>query len=166
MSLAVLMVSPAEGLDECLRELKQHLGLDIEVAANRRAAQHALGQRQYAALLLDTQWVESDPDGTDTLCHQAGLAIPVQINFALSSPSRVVREVRGALVRREQEMALSMRAAAAAIDMEVKNAVTALLLQSQLALQAEDLSAAAREKIHNIIQLSEDLRNKVEVTQG
>lgn len=166
MSLAVLMVSPAAGLEECLREIKQQLGLDIDVAASRRAAQHALGQRQYAALLLDTQWVESDTDGTDVICRQAGLAIPVHTNLALSSPSRVVRELRGALIRREQEMALSMRAAAAAIDIEVKNAVTALLLQSQLVLQSEDLSSGVREKIANIIQLSEDLRNKVEVAQN
>ena len=166
MSLSALLMTSAEGLEPCLAELRERLGLEVEVAPSRRAALQALARREYAALLFDQAIVEADPEGADLLWKQAGLAIPVQVNLALSSPARIVREVRAALVRREQEMALSLRAAAAAVDTEIKNAVTALLLQSQLALTTGDLAPAAHEKILTVVQLAEVLRSKLETAQA
>jgi hypothetical protein len=166
MSLAALMMTSAEGLEPCLADLRERLGLEVEVASSRRAALQALSRREYTVLLFDQAIVEADPEGAELLWKQAGLAIPVQVNLALSSPARIVREVRAALVRREQEMALSLRAAAAAIDTEIKNAVTALLLQSQLALGVEGLAPAAREKVAQVVQLAEGLRGKLESAQA
>lgn len=166
MSLPALMMTSAEGLEPCVAELRERLGLDVEVVPTRRAALQALSRREYAALLFDHAIVEADPEGADLLWKEAGLAIPVQVNLALSSPARIVREVRAALVRREQEMALSLRAAAAAVDTEIKNAVTALLLQSQLALAAEDLAPPTRQKIFIVVQLAEGLRGKLETAQA
>ncbi len=166
MSLAALMMTSAEGLEPCLTELRDRLGLAVEVAPSRRAALQALSRREYAVLLFDQAIVEADPEGAELLWKQSGLAVPVQVNLALSSPARIVREVRAALVRREQEMALSLRAAAAAVDTEIKNAVTALLLQSQLALAAEGLAPAAREKVATVVQLAEGLRGKLESAQA
>jgi len=166
MSLAALMMTAAEGLEPCLAELRQQLGLEVELASSRRAALRALSRREYAVLLLDQAMVEADPEDADLLWKQAGLAIPVQVNLALSSPARIAREVRAALVRREQEMALSLRAAAAAMDTEIKNAVTALLLQSQLALSVEGLAPEAREKVATVVQLAAGLRGKLETAQA
>ena len=166
MSLAALMMTSAEALEPCLTELRERLGVEAEVAPSRRAALQALSRREYAVLLLDQAMVEADMEGAELLWKQAGLAIPVQVNLALSSPARIVREVRAALVRREQEMALSLRAAAAAVDTEIKNAVTALLLQSQLALGADGLAPAAREKVAQVVQLAEGLRGKLESAQA
>jgi|UniRef100_A0A7V4XSF4 DNA-binding NtrC family response regulator len=166
MSLAALMMTSAEALEPCLTELRERLGVEAEVASSRRAALQALSRREYAVLLLDQAMVEADMEGAELLWKQAGLAIPVQVNLALSSPARIVRDVRAALVRREQEMALSLRAAAAAVDTEIKNAVTALLLQSQLALNVEGLAPAAREKLAQVVQLAEGLRGKLETAQA
>lgn len=166
MSLAALIMTSAEALEPCLTELRERLGVEAEVASSRRAALQALTRREYAVLLLDQAMVEADVEGAELLWKQAGLAIPVQVNLALSSPARIVREVRAALVRREQEMSLSLRAAAAAVDTEIKNAVTALLLQSQLALSVEGLAPAAREKVAQVVQLAEGLRGKLETAQG
>ena len=160
-----LMITAAEGLEACIEELRGTLKLDVEVVATRRAAMQALTRREFAAVVLDQALAESDPEGADLVWKQSGLAVPVQVNFALSSPARVVREVKAALQRREQEMALSLRAAAAAVDGEVKNAVTAMLLESQLALQASDLTPAAREKLGTVAQLAETLRRKLEAAE-
>lgn len=161
-----LMMTAAEGLENCIAELSGALNLDVEVVATRRAAIQALTRREFAVVILDQALAESDPEGTDIIWKQSGLAIPVQVNFALSSASRVMREVKAALQRREQEMALSLRAAAAAVDGEVKNAVTAMLLESQLALHANDLAPPAREKLTTIVQLAETLRRKLEAAEA
>jgi signal transduction histidine kinase len=166
MSHSALLMTAAEGLESSVAELRSRLGLEVEIASSRRAALQALGQREFSALILDQALAEADPEGADLLWRQAGLAVPVQVNLALSSPARVIREVRAALVRREQEMALSMRAAAAAVDSEIKNAVTGLLLQSQLAREAADLPPEAQARLEIVIELARELRRKLEVAQA
>lgn len=161
-----LMIAAAEGLENCIAELRDGLKLDVEVVTSRRTAMQALTRREFAVLILDQALAESDPEGADLVWKQAGLAVPVQVNFALSNSGRVAREVRAALQRREQEMALSLRAAAAAVDGEVKNAVTAMLLESQLALRGEDLTPAVREKLTTVVQLAESLRRKLEAAEA
>jgi CheY-like chemotaxis protein len=166
MSHSALMMTAADGLESCVAELRSRLGLEVEIASSRRAALQALGQREFSALILDQALAEADPEGAELLWRQAGLAVPVQVNLAISSPARVTREVRAALVRREQEMALSMRAAAAAVDSEIKNAVTGLLLQAQLAMEAADLPPEAQAKLEIVIRLAGELRRKLEVAQA
>lgn len=161
-----LMITAAEGLEGCIAELRGGLKLDVDVAASRRTAMQALTRREFSVVILDQALAESDPEGADLVWKQAGLAVPVQVNFALSSPARVAREVRAALQRREQEMALSLRAAAAAVDGELKNAVTAMLLESQLALRGEGLTPAVREKLTTVVQLAEGLRRKLESAEA
>lgn len=161
-----LMITAADGLEVCIAELRDGLKLDIDVVTSRRMATQALTRREFGVVILDQALAESDPEGADLVWKQSGLAVPVQVNFALSSPSRLAREVRAALQRREQEMALSLRAAAAAVDGEVKNAVTAMLLESQLALKGEDLTPSAREKLTTVAQLAEGLRRKLEAAEA
>ena len=85
-------------------------------------------------MVIDETLAECDPAAADTICEHAGLAIPLQINFALSGAARLMREIRAALHRREREQMLARRAAAAAIEAELKSTVAGLLLHSQLAL--------------------------------
>jgi signal transduction histidine kinase len=160
-----LIVTAAEGIESCVAELKSALRLDVETASSRRAALHALTRREFTVLILDQALIEADPEGADILVRQAGLAIPVQVSLALSSPGRVVREVKAALLRREQELALSMRAAAAAVDQEIKNGVTGLMLQAQLAQDTPGLPVEARDRIHTVVLLADKLRRKLEVSQ-
>ncbi|HTJ30259.1 MAG TPA: hypothetical protein VL346_07150, partial [Acidobacteriaceae bacterium] len=90
-----------------------------------------------------------------------GLAIPVQVNFALAGVQRVAREVRLALQRRERERALAHEAAAAAIETELKSTVAGLLLHSQLALQDRELTAPVREKLRVVADLAGTLREQL-----
>ncbi len=161
----ILMITAAEGLEGCIAELRNGLNLDVDVAGSRRMAMQAMTRREFAVVVLDQALAESDPEGAELVWKHSGLAVPVQVNFALSSPARMMREVRAALQRREQEMALSLRAAAAAVDGEVKNAVTAMLLESQLALKDDDLTPAARKRLTTVAQLAETLRRKLETAE-
>ncbi len=87
-------------------------------------------------MVIDETLAECDPVAADRICEHAGLAIPLQINFAVSGAARLIREIRSALHRREREQAVARRAAAAAMEAELKTTVAGLLLHSQLALSA------------------------------
>jgi hypothetical protein len=98
------------------------------------------------------------------LWKNAGLAIPLQINFAISGTNRLIREVRAALQRREHEQALAMRAATSAIENELRDTVTGLLLHSQLALAEPILSAPLTAKLQIVAELAANLRTRLERT--
>jgi len=66
------------------------------VAEGRKAALAALRRREFAAVVMDETMAECDPSAAEAVWDRAGLAIPLQINFALSGAARLIREIRAA----------------------------------------------------------------------
>ena len=97
---------------------------------------------------------------------RAGLAIPMQINFALAGAARIIREVRAALQRRQREQSIARMAAREAIESELKNTVTGLLLQSQLALAEAGLPNQIAQKLRMVEELAGKLRKQLSGTMG
>ncbi len=157
----VLIVTGIEGAENCAKAVSNILDLRCEAANGRRAAIAALRRNEYAAVVVDESIVDADPAGAEAIWENAGLAVPVQVNFALSGAQRLAREVRMALTRRERERALSHEAAAAAIETEIKSTVAGLLLHSQLALQEREMSAPLAEKIRLVADLAGSLRTQL-----
>src|SRR5271157_3261369 len=116
--------------------------MEVEVADGRKSALAALRSKEYQAIVIDETLAECDPIAAERICESAGLAIPLQINFAVSGAARLTREIRAALHRRVREQALARRAAAAAIETELKTTVAGLLLHSQLALSGGEVPTA------------------------
>ena len=123
----------------------------------------ALRKREFLALVIDETLAECDPAAADRICEQAGLAIPLQINFALSGAGRLIREVRSALHRREREQAVARRAAAAAIEAELKSTVAGLLLHSQLALSGSEIPAPVADRLRVVADLAGSLRQQLSI---
>jgi signal transduction histidine kinase len=131
----VLIVSALSGAQGCAAAIMQQMGLDAELVPGRAQAMEALRQGSYAAVIVDEALAEGDPRGAEVLWKMAGLAIPMQVNFALTGSTRLVRELRAALARREQERGAAERAALRAVESELRNTVSGLLLHTQLALR-------------------------------
>jgi hypothetical protein len=131
------------------------------VAQGRKSAVNALKHNDYAAIVVDEGIIDADGAGVDLIWENAGLAIPVQVNFALSGTERLAREIRMALNRRERERALAREAAAAAIDVELKSTVAGLLLHSQLALADREISRPLAEKLRVVADLAGSLREQL-----
>ena len=104
---------------------------------------------------------ECDPAAAEAVWERAGLAIPLQINFALSGAVRLIREIRSALHRREREQMLARRAATAAIETELKSTVAGLLLHSQLALSGADIPSPVAERLRMVADLAGNLRQQL-----
>jgi len=159
--MSILMVTGIEGARNCAAVVGGQLGMDVEVAEGRKAALTALRRREFSAVVVDETMAECDPSSAEAIWEHAGLAIPLQINFALSGAARLVREIRAALHRREREQALARRAASAAIETELKTTVAGLLLHSQLALAGSDVSSPIAERLRMMADLAGNLRQQL-----
>jgi len=159
--MSILMVTGIEGARNCASVVGSELGMDVEVAAGRKEALGALRRREFAAVVVDETLAECDPPAAEKICEQAGLAIPLQINFAVSGAARLIREIRAALNRREREQMLARRAAAAAIEAELKTTVAGLLLHSQLALSGSEVPAPVADRLRVVADLAGSLRQQL-----
>jgi CheY-like chemotaxis protein len=159
--MSILIVTGVEGARNCAAVVAAQLGMEVEVADGRKAALTALRRREFAAVIVDETMAECDPASAEAIWEHASLAIPLQINFALAGATRLIREIRSALHRREREQTLARRAAAAAIETELKSTVAGLLLHSQLALNGGDISAPAAERMRVVADLAGNLRQQL-----
>lgn len=161
---AALIVTAIEGIETTASALAEHLRLSVEIASTRSAALRLLGRRSYAIVMMDQMLAEADPEGADLLWKNAGVAIPLQVSFALAGEARVEREVRAALARRARDQQLAQAAAAAALDVELKNAVTGFLLESQLALAEEGIPPRVEARLRTLEGLANSLRTQLAPT--
>jgi hypothetical protein len=161
--MSILMVTGIEGARNCAAVVGAQLGMEVEVAEGRRAALAALRRREFLALVIDESLAECDPAAAEKICDNAGLAIPMQINFAVSGAARLIREIRAALNRRDREQTLARRAATAAIETELKTTVAGLLLHSQLALSGSGVPAAVADRLRTVADLAGSLRQQLSV---
>jgi CheY-like chemotaxis protein len=166
IKMSILMVTGIEGARNCAGFVAEQLGMQVEVAEGRKTALAMLRRREFVVLVMDATLAECDPAAADSIWTQAGLAIPLEINFALAGAARLVREIRAAVQRREREQTLARRAAAAAIENELKTTVAGLLLHSELALSGLDTpgaiaSAPVAEKLRVVANLAMSLRQQL-----
>ena len=159
--MSVLIISDIEGVRNCTDVFSKQLAMKVEVARSRRAALEAMRHREYLAVVVDQSLAECDPSAADAIWERAGLAIPIQVNFAVSGVGRIIREIRAALHRREREQAMARQAATASIEKELKNTVSGLLLQSQLALSQSGVPAVVAKKLRMVADLAETLRQQL-----
>ena len=159
--MSILMVTGVEGARNCAAVVSTQLSMDVEVAEGRKAALTALRRREFSAVVVDETMAECDPAAAETIWEHAGLAIPLQINFALSGAARLIREIRAALHRRVREQALARRAAAAAIETELKSTLAGLLLHSQLALNGSEVSSPIAARLRMVADLAGNLRQQL-----
>lgn len=159
--MSILMVTGIEGARNCAAAVGAQLGMEVEVAAGRKAALAALRRREFAAVVVDETMAECDPAAAEAIWEHAGLAIPLQINFALSGAARLIREIRAGLHRREREQALARQAAVTAIEAELKGTVAGLLLHSQLALNGSEVTSPVADRLRMVASLAGNLRQQL-----
>lgn len=162
----VLVVSALSGAENCAAAIMQQMGLDVEMVPGRREALEALRAGTYAAVIVDDSLAEGDPRGAEVLWKMAGLAIPMQVNFALTGSARLVRDLRAALARREQEKGAAHRAALRAVESELRNTISGLLLHTQLALREGGPSPQLEQRLRLVAELAGNLKQRLDVSQA
>jgi len=158
----ILLVTPSERAFECATALTVSIGERVVVAEDLARATTLLRADCYLAVVLDQYVLEAEPYQSQTLMEHIGTAIPVQLNLAISGVERLVREVHAAIRRRQRDEARARQAVIAKLRSELNNTVTALLLSSELGLEAPDLPLAAAEKLETVHELVQKLRTQLD----
>jgi hypothetical protein len=161
MSKDVLIISTIDGAENCARVIEQQIGTRVELAPNRKAGLAALRRSEYGVVVVEQNLAEADPEWADQVWAQAGLAMPIQINFAISGSARLSREVKAALTRRANEEKIARRAIAAEMENSLKSSVTGLLLESELALREPTVPASLEPKLRHLVELAGALRERL-----
>ena len=159
--MSLLIVTGMEGARSCADAVGKQLGMAAEVAEGRKPALAVLRRREFAVVVVDGSLAECDPAGAEAIWEHSGLAIPLQVNFAVSGSERLIREIRAALGRRQREQALARRAATAAVETELKTTVAGLLLHSQLALSGSEATSPIAERLRVVAGLVGSLREQL-----
>src|SRR5579863_6959154 len=159
--MSILLVTGIEGAHNCADVVGKQLNMEVEIAEGRKAALAQLRQREFAAIVVDETIATCDPAAAEAIWERSGLAIPLQVNFALAGAARLIREIRAGLHRREREQELARRAAAAAVESELKSTVAGLLLQSELALSSSEAASPVAERLRLVARLAGDLRRQL-----
>lgn len=160
----VLIVTMIDGLETRAAEIAEHLGVSIEIAGGQASALRRLERKSYSIVVLDQMLADTDPLGADLLWKNSRLAVPLQISLSLAGSIRLERELRTALTRREREQELAREAASADLDAEMKNAVTAILLESQLALQECGIPPQVESRLRTMAGIADRLRANLQKT--
>jgi len=158
----ILLITGILGAENCAAVVSKQFGLAVESVSSRKDALAALRRRAYSIVVLDTSMGESVAGDADTIFKHSGLAMPLEINFAISGCGRLVREVRAALGRRQLEQAAAERAAATSLESNLRDTVAGLLLQSQLALADPSVPPQLADKLKLMAELAGSLRKKLD----
>lgn len=158
----ILLVTGIAGAENCAAVVSKQFSLAVETVSSRKDALAALRRRAYALVVLDSSLLEVASGDADILFKHSGLAIPLEINFAISGCGRLVREIRSALGRRQMEQAVAERAAATSLESNLRDTVAGLLLQSQLALAEPAIPPQLADKLKLMAELAGSLRQKLD----
>ena len=161
MTRDVLMISTMDGAEHCAQWIAGQVGSHVEVAETRRAGLAALRRSEFGVVVVEESLAETDSEWADQVWGLAGLAMPLQVNFAISGCARLSREIKAALMRRAGEQAIARRAAVTEIENDLKSAVTGLLLESQLALREPAIPATLEPKLRHLVELAGALRERL-----
>jgi hypothetical protein len=157
----ILLITPSSKAQECVHALQEAAGEPAHVAGSFRQAAILLRAQEYAALVLDQNLLDAEPDESEVMLEHAATAIPVYVNFAISSTQRVVRELRAALQRRKREVASARNSAEQNLRNELKGNVTAMLLSCEIALETGELPPSAQAKMRAAYEQALDIKGKL-----
>jgi hypothetical protein len=161
--LMILLVTASSRAKECAAALEQGTGHKTHVASSVPQAVSKMQTAEYEGLAIDQSLLESDFRALDTLLNHCVTAVPLYINLALHSTDRVVREVLVALRRSEKEKLLATRSAEQVLRNQLRSEITGILLNSELALRQQSISADVAEKIKSVRDLAEKMRSQLRI---
>ena len=160
----ILLVTTSSRAKECAAALEQGTGHKTHVATSVPQAVSKMEAAEYETLVIDQSLLESDFRALDTLLNHCGLAVPLHINLALHGADRIVREVQVALRRTEQEKLMASRSVERVLRNQLRSEVTAILLNSELALRQQSLAPDVEEKIKSVRQAAEKMRSQLQIS--
>jgi hypothetical protein len=157
----ILLVWPSEKAQDCARAVQNTFQEEVHVVATLHKGCAELQSADYSAVLVDQRLSEAQPGQTSVLLDHVGSAIPLFVNFGISSQERILWELRAALSRHRREIKLARHRAKLELQGELTDAVTALLLCCGIALSEPGLSESVTARLKTIEEVTQQIKSKL-----
>lgn len=157
----VLLVSTSARSKECCEMIRSLTGELVRWAHDLRQAMEELRRAEFSVIAVDQHLWDMDSRLADSVVQACGTAALAPINPAVSGVERVAREVAAALRRREGELRRAREDAEARLRTELNEAVTGILLSSELALAQPGVPGPAAAKIKSVYELAMGIRERL-----
>lgn len=160
----VILVTTSPRAKECAAAIEQTTHQKTEIATSLARGVECLQTNDYDAMVIDESFNHIEAGGANLLLDHAGVAMPIYVNLALHGTERVTCEVQNGIQRFVREKLAAMRSAENALRSLLRGEVTAILLNSELALREHVLSDNIADRIQAIHDLAEKMRFRLEGT--
>jgi DNA-binding NarL/FixJ family response regulator len=157
----ILLISSSSSAPQLQQALQTGVAERVETACSVAEAVQALRTREFSALVLD-QSAETER-GANTLMQHAGNAVPLRINSAVANSTRVIQELKSALRRRQADRVVALKAATVDLRDGLRNAVTGILLSSELALDTPCVPPSVQARLHEVVQLAQGMKRELTI---
>ena len=160
----IILVTRSSRSKECASAIERKTHQNTKVVSSLPRVIECLQHQDIDALVIDEsfQQVESGIDAA--VAAHAGTAMPIYVNLSLHGADRVAVEVSCGLQRLVQERLSSMRTVAGDLSNQLRGEVTAILLNTEMAMREQSLSAGASDKLRAVHEMAERMRQKLEAT--
>lgn len=148
---------------EVVAALSRESGIDLHVVHSLEDASRWLRGSAGRVAVVDSGWLETDPKGVESLLAENPSLLPVFPNLAVCGPERLACEIKAALRRGENESRRATDSARREFSIPLKNSLTAMLLNCDLALQIPDLPDEAAKKLLLLHDLATKMRDELEL---
>ncbi len=158
----VLLVMPSGRSKECAEAIRRLSGEVVHCVRDLQAAGDELRRVEFSVVAVDQHLWELDSRLADSVSQTCGTAALLLVNPAIACAERVAREVAAALRRREGELRRAQAEVESRLRTELNEAVTGILLSSELALANPSLPAGAETKIRAVYELAMSIRERLQ----
>lgn len=158
----ILPITSSQRAEECRAALESACGETVECVVKLSTAVSRLRQDDFTIVVIDQNLIDPDAQAPEVLIEHLGTAVPVYVNFAVSSVQRVVREVQMGQRRSQVERMIARRAEMQTLRCGLRDALTGILLSSRLALSVPALPEAVQNNIRSVCELAESMRQQLE----
>jgi hypothetical protein len=159
----ILLITSSHRGRDCAKAIEAATEQSAEAVSTFHAAADCLRNREYSAVVIDECLLDADPEQGHIVTQHVETATAIYVNCAISSLERIVREVNAGLRRRAQEQEVARKAEILRLRGELREVLTGLMLNCELALETENLPPSAEGRIHAADTLAHTLAAALEV---
>ncbi len=156
----ILLVTPVQP-EALLFAIQKVIQEPVDIALTFEAALDHARQREYSVVILDHDLAEAEPVATEALLGLTAAAFPLQLRLALTSAERLGREIRSALRRRQLELRSMEQSAVRSLHAELRDMLTAMLLQCDLMADSAGVSPEVRDTAQAMQQIVGRVRSRL-----
>lgn len=155
----ILLLLHSGQTQQCKEELERRTKQPVVLCSTVRDAVATLRQDAYSAVAVDQNLLDPCSLHADELARHGGTAAIVYFNPGIWGADRVCKEIELALDRVHRERQMAHQAAKHELKEQLAGTVTAILLSSELALQAGPLPSKVEEKLKSVRELAMQMSN-------